>query len=164
MGGNVALVYLRPLLARITGLGVSPRDLFHDLPLLASDFDVPGFRVTYVEAISVIRRALGHLAEPHLGLALGQLSRRTDRGALALGLPAAPTLGEALSLALRYPRSAGYLLAVQAHRDPMRHTLRVEALAGDRDLAPFLVASPSPAWCGSFSRSPGPITRRSRCN
>jgi len=138
-GSPVALVYLRPLLAQIVGKGIPPGALFHGLPLLASDFDVPGFRVTHAEAITVIRRALGLLIEPGLGVSLGQRSRLTDQGALALGLLAACTLREAIELALRFPRSAGYLLALHEQHDPMRHTLHAEAMAGDQDLEPFLV-------------------------
>lgn len=138
-GSPVALVYLRPLLAQIVGNGMAPGALFHGLPLLASDFDVPGFRVTHAEAITVIRRALGLLVEPGLGLSLGQRSRLTDQGALALGLLAAATLREAIELALRFPRSAGYLLALNVQPGPMQHTLHAEAMASDEDLAPFLV-------------------------
>jgi AraC-like DNA-binding protein len=138
-GSPVALVYLRPLLAQIVGNGMPPGALLHGLPLLASDFDVPGFRVTHAEAITVIRRALGLLVEPGLGVSLGQRSRLTDQGALALGQLAAGTLREAIELTLRHPRSAGVLLGLHAQPGPMRHTLHAEVMPSDQDLAPFLV-------------------------
>jgi AraC-like DNA-binding protein len=91
------------------------------------------------EANTVVRRALRLLGTPDLGLALGAQTRITERGAMALGLMAAATLGDAIALTLQFPGSAGYLMAVHEERDKRLHLVIAEPMVGNGDLAPFLV-------------------------
>jgi AraC-like DNA-binding protein len=132
-------VYLIPLLAAAEQAGIAGDALFHGLGLAAADLDVPGFTVTPNEANTVVRRALRLLAAPDLGLTLGARTRITERGAMALGLMAAATLGDAIVLTLQFPGSAGYLLAVHAERTGHLHQVIAEPEFGNDDIAPFLV-------------------------
>ena len=113
---SLAPVYLRPVVEETSRVGFDAQALFHGLAFSASDLDVPGFMVSHAEAVELIRRALRVLDNPRLGLELGMRSKITDRGALALGILAARTLGDAMALALQFPRSAGYLLMISEER------------------------------------------------
>jgi len=135
----VAPVYLRPLLAEARRLGLDTGMLFHGLDFGPDDLDLPGFMVTHHEASRVVRRAIRVFDNPNLGLELGMRSRITDRGVLALGLLASPTLEAAITLSLRYPASAGFLLGVRELRLPQRHELVADTLFDNHDLADFLV-------------------------
>ncbi|MBT9491903.1 MAG: AraC family transcriptional regulator ligand-binding domain-containing protein [Paucibacter sp.] len=120
-------------------MGIPGESLFRGLGLTAADLDVPGFKVTHHEAHSVVRRALRLLHAPNLGLTLGMHTRITERGAMALGLMAATTLGEAMALPLQFPGSAGYLMAVHTERSKHLHLMFAEPMPGTDDIAPFLV-------------------------
>jgi AraC-like DNA-binding protein len=137
--GRIAPVYLIPLLAAAGRAGIAGDALFHGLGLVADDLDVPGFTVSPNEANTVVRRALQLLASPDLGLSLGMHTRITERGALALGLMAAATLGDAIDLTLQFPGSAGDLMAVHAERGRQLALLVAEPMFGNEDIAPFLV-------------------------
>ena len=136
---SLAPVYLRPIVEETSRVGFDAQALFHGLAFSASDLDVPGFMVSHAEAVELIRRALRILDNSRLGLELGMRSKITDRGALALGILAARTLGDAIALALQFPRSAGYLLMISEERSNERHTLTVDPLHDEHDLMPFLV-------------------------
>jgi AraC-like DNA-binding protein len=157
---QVAPVTLLPLVAALKRSGHDMLAAFRGLGFDANDLMTPGFMPSQAEAMRFIRRALPMLgpvaggpsgvhkrpasrlgSDPEWGLELGRRSQLMDRGALALGLMASPTLGEALALTLRYPASAGLLLAL--HAEPagigQSHVLRAEPLFDSDDLAPFLV-------------------------
>jgi AraC-like DNA-binding protein len=119
--------------------GIAADALFHGLGLAADDLAVPGFTISLSEANTVVRRALRLLHRPDLGLTLGMQTRITERGAMALGLMAAATLGDAIALALQFPGSAGHLLAVHAERGKHLHLTIAEPMFGNHDIAPFLV-------------------------
>ena len=136
---RVAPVYLIPLLAAAERAGIAADALFHGLGLVADDLEVPGFAVSPNEANTVVRRALRLLKAPDLGLTLGVHTRITERGAMALGLMAAATLGDAIALTLQFPGSAGYLLAVHAERHGHLQLVIAEPMFGNDDIAPFLV-------------------------
>ncbi|MBK1715478.1 hypothetical protein CKO43_22245 [Rubrivivax gelatinosus] len=136
---RIAPVYLIPLLAALQQDGFDSDRLFHGLGLTAGDLAVPGLTVSPDEANTVVRRALRLLDAPDLGLSLGIQTRITERGAMALGLLAAATLGDAIALALRFPQSAGYLLAVHEERGQGLHRMVAEPTPGNVDIAPFLV-------------------------
>jgi AraC-like DNA-binding protein len=139
MTTRIAPVYLIPLLAAAQRAGIAGDALFNGLGFGGDDLAVPGFTVSPKEGNTVVRRALRLLAAPDLGLALGMNTRITERGALALGLLAAATLGDATSLSLQFPGSAGYLLAVHEERDTRLQLLVAEPMFGNHDIAHFLV-------------------------
>jgi len=135
----VVLVDLQQLLAFVARAGVTPEALFQGMAVTAAEADEPGCLVTRAEALALMRRVLRILKDPLAGLHIGRLSRVTDRGALGLGMLAASTLGDALSLALRHPHSAGLLLDVQVLHGERQHTLQVLPREGEDDLQAFLV-------------------------
>lgn len=157
---RVAPVTLLPVVAALQRSGQHMVAAFRGLGFDASDLMTPGFMPSQAEAMRFIRRALpllgpvtgsqtglhkglagGQAWDPEWGLELGRRNQLMDRGALALGLMASPTLGEALALTLRYPAGAGLLLAL--HAEPagsgQGHVLRAEPLFDSEDLFPFLV-------------------------
>jgi AraC-like DNA-binding protein len=135
----VAPVFLASIVAEAVHRGFSVRPLFRGLEVEASDFEVPGTMISHREAITVVRRALPLLAISDRGLELGRRTRITERGALALGLLAAPTLGDAVRLSLRYPQSAGYLLQVRGDVVGDAHLLTAGSFLGEQDVHDFLV-------------------------
>ncbi len=136
--GRVAPVCLRSLLAELLRRGIAPQLLFQGLMLEAGELEVPGTMVAHRLAVTVVRRALGLMTDPDLGFTLGAQSRITDRGALALGLLASSTLGDAMALEMQFPRSAGHLLSVRDERPPGLHITVAEPLPGDHDIEAFL--------------------------
>jgi AraC-like DNA-binding protein len=135
----VAPVFLAPLIAEATLRQFSLEPLFRGLDIEAADFEVPGAMISHREAIGVVRRALALLAIAERGLELGQRAMITERGVLALGLLSAPTLGDAVGLSLRHPRSAGYLLQVRGDVRGDTHVLTAESYLGEQDVRDFLV-------------------------
>jgi AraC-like DNA-binding protein len=80
--------------------------------------------------LEFVRSAARLLPQAHLGLRHGARSRITELGVLALGLMAAPTLGQATALALRHPRHLGLLVGLSEVITPERHALVVASIGG----------------------------------
>ena len=135
----VAPLLLRTVLEAADHGGVDTLALCRGLGFLPGDLDVPGFMVSHFEAVTVIRRALQAIGNPALGLELGMRSNIVSRGALALGLMASATLGDALRLMLRFPASAGQLLALHEEALASQQVLQASSLFGHYDVEPFLV-------------------------
>jgi len=131
--------YLALIVSEAARHQVDMRALFRGLDIEASDLDVPGTMIPHGEAIKIVRRVMRHRPMAEFGIALGQRAMVTELGALALGLLAASTLGDAVGLALRFPRSAGYLLEVRSASSGNLHQFVAEPFPGDHDLQPFLV-------------------------
>ena len=136
---SVAPVHLRPILDELKQLGLDSESLFRGLGFGATDLDIPGFLVTQHEAATVVRRALLLIGNPNLGLELGMRSKITNLGALALGLMASGTLADGVQLAMRFPRSAGFMLSIHEDHSKDNHELIAEPLFDNHDIAPFLV-------------------------
>ncbi len=136
---QVAPVFLRVVLEAAQRLGIGSASLCRGLGFSANDLEAPGFTVSHFEALTVMRRALSAIGNPTLGLELGMQSNIANRGALALGLLASATLGEALGLMLRHPASAGLLVAVTEETSPHQHALRATSRFESHDIEPFLV-------------------------
>jgi AraC-like DNA-binding protein len=135
----VAPVFLVPILSAAVARKVPLNALLRGLEMDAADFDVSGTVISRTDAITVVRRAMQHMPIGGDGLALGQLATVTERGVLALGLLAASTLGDAISLAVRFAASAGYLLQVRELRTPHGRQLLAEPFPGEHDVQRFLV-------------------------
>jgi AraC-like DNA-binding protein len=95
--------------------------------------------ISHRAAITVVRRGLPLLALAERGLELGLTTRVTQRGILALGLLAAPTLGDAIRLSLRYPQRAGYLAHIHEEITGGASNLIAEPFLGDQDVQDFLI-------------------------
>jgi AraC-like DNA-binding protein len=136
---KIAPVFLRAVLQEARRLGIDCVPLCSGLGFAAADLDLPGFMVSHLEAATVMRRALRAIDRPELGLELGMRSNLANRGALALGLLASPTLGDAVRLMLRFPASAGLMLEVHEESAARQHALVAAPLFGNHDIEPFLV-------------------------
>ena len=136
---KVAPVFLRVVLEEARRVGVGSPSLCRGLGFSANDLEAPGFMVSHFEATTVMRRALLAIGNPVLGLELGMRSNIGSRGALALGLLASPTLGEAVHLMLRFPASAGLLLSLSEATSSHQHALLAASPFESHDIEPFLV-------------------------
>jgi AraC-like DNA-binding protein len=130
---------VRSILQEARLVGIDSQALCRGLGFSPDDLDAPGFMVSHFEAIVVVRRAVSAIANPLLGLELGMRSNFANRGALALGLLASATLGDAVRLMLRYPASAGLLVALNEETTDNQHALLATSLFESQDIEPFLV-------------------------
>ena len=119
--------------------GIHLPTLLRGLDICAADFDEAATLITQREAVTVLRRLSRLLPATRLGLLLGQGARITERGILALGQLAAATLGDAISLSVRFAHNAGHLLQVREEPLPGGRRFVVEPFACDHDLQGLLV-------------------------
>jgi AraC-like DNA-binding protein len=142
----VAPVFLAFILSIANDHKVHLPALFRGLEIDATDFELPGVAVSRGDVMTVIRRALKLLPRPLHGIHVGKRAMVTEYGALALGLLASATLGEAISLATRFPQSSGHLL--QLHEEATSDGRQQIALPypGDWELQDFLVDLTFSAW------------------
>ncbi|HYP84256.1 AraC family transcriptional regulator [Variovorax sp.] len=136
---RVAPLTLRPLFDEARRQGIDVEGVCQGLAFTPGDLDNPRFCLPHDRAVEAARRVLCLTGDASLGAVLGARTNLASRGILALGLMASSALGEAVDLALRYPRSAGFLLAVrQQAAAPGRHVLLAEPLPNCADVAAFL--------------------------
>ncbi len=135
----VAPVFMTAIISEALRCKTDLHALFRGLGIGSADFDAPGMVVSLRDAITVVRRALPLMHISGAGLELSEQTKVTDRGILALGLLAAATLGEAISLGLRFAQSSGYLLRVHEVSSSSGHQTVLEPYLGDQDLQRFLV-------------------------
>jgi AraC-like DNA-binding protein len=135
----VAPVIPSLLMAEAQRQKVSARPLLRGLHIDEVDLDAQSDMISHRAATTVVRRGLRLLALADRGLELGLATRVTQRGILALGLLAAPTLGDAIRLSLRYPQRAGYLVHIREEIAGEASQLIAEPFLGDQDIQDFLV-------------------------
>lgn len=135
----LAPVFLAPVVLAAKGSQVDMQALLRGLDFEEADLAEPGAMISREAALTVVRRALKLLPLANHGLELGKHARVTERGNLAIGMLAARTLGEAISLEVQFPRSAGHL--VDIHEEPSANGFDLFATPfdGDQDLQHFLV-------------------------
>ena len=135
---SVAPVFVRPVLDAAQRDGHDSARLCRGLGFCGEDVAKPGFMLSHAEANTVIHRCVAALKKPCLGLELGMRCNIVNRGALALGLMASPTLGEAMKLKLRFPASAGLLLHTTGEQEGTGYVETAAPLHGNHDNVPFL--------------------------
>ena len=135
----VAPVFPSLLVAEAARQKVNAKPLFRGLNLDKGDLEAQSDMISHGAAIAVVRRGLPLLALADRGLELGLATRVTQRGILALGLLAAPTLGHAIRLSLRYPQRAGYLVHIREEIAADVSQLIAEPFLGEQDLQDFLI-------------------------
>jgi AraC-like DNA-binding protein len=135
---SVAPVFVRPVLEATQRDGHDSARLCRGLGFCGEDVAKPGFMLSHSEANTVIRRCIDVLKKPCLGLELGMRCNIVNRGALALGLMASPTLGEAMKLKLRFPASAGLLLHTTGEHQSTGYQETAAPLHGNHANVPFL--------------------------
>lgn len=135
----VAPVIPSLLMAEAKRQKVSTRPLLRGLHLDEADLVGQSDMISQRAAITVVRRSVRLLALADLGHEQGLAARVTQRGILALGLLAAPTLGDAIRLSLRYPQRAGYLVHLREDIVGETSQMIAEPFLGDHDLQDFLI-------------------------
>jgi AraC-like DNA-binding protein len=96
-----------------------------------------GLRISYRQSSQVIREAMGELADPALGLAVGRRQRVTAWGLIGLGLQASPRLYDAV--AVRYHGITGSMLDYRLEPVPGGAAILATARYTDSELQPFLI-------------------------
>lgn len=135
----VAPVIPSLLMAEARRLHVSAKPLLRGLHLDEPGLDAQSDMIPHRVATTMVRRSLRLLALADLGHEQGLATRITQRGILALGMLAAPTLGEAIRLSLRFPQRAGYLVHLREEVAGDVSALIAEPFLDDHDLQDFLI-------------------------
>jgi AraC-like DNA-binding protein len=112
---------------------VSEMDLLGDLGLTAQDLADPHLNVPLAGVIALIERARALTGEPALGFYLGLQMSSTAHGYLGFAVMSAPTLREALELAVHYAPIRTNILALRLEDGTPHAAVAVEELA---DLGP----------------------------
>jgi AraC-like DNA-binding protein len=120
-------------------LGVNCEDWFTGLRFNAQDIQDPSARISYRQAIEVIRRALRALPLAGVGLAMGAKQNGGNFGLLGLAMKTAPNFGQAVSIGLTYQHAIGPLMDLDMP-SPDGDTVTVAASApyAPADVLPFL--------------------------
>ncbi|MDP9902929.1 helix-turn-helix transcriptional regulator [Variovorax ginsengisoli] len=135
----VAPVFMPLILSEAGAQQIHLPSLFRGLDIDALDFESPDTLISHDDAISVVRRALQYQPMAERGLEAGQRAKITERGALALGQLAAATLGDAITLSVRFSQSAGHLLHMSEESSNDVRLLVAEPFAGEELQERFLV-------------------------
>ncbi|MGE8289111.1 MAG: AraC family transcriptional regulator [Stenotrophomonas sp.] len=120
-------------------LGVNSESWLAGLRLSVTQLDDPRTRISYRQAIEVIRRALPTLPIDGVGLAMGSSQNGGNFGLLGLAMKTARTFGDAVRIGLDYQRNLGPLMTLSLHEHDAQ-TLALVATAPEEshDLLPFL--------------------------
>ncbi len=136
---NVPTNMLCGLLLLGSELGVNTDAWLAGLQLSAEQLNDPLARISYRQAIEVIRRALPTLPIDDVGLAMGGKQNGGNFGLLGLAMKTARTFGDAVRIGLDYQRNLGPLMALTLEDDG-GPTLAIVATTPEQanDLLPFL--------------------------
>lgn len=124
-------------------LGVGCEDWFTGLRLNAQEVQNPDARVSYRQAVEVIRRALHALPLDGVGLTMGAKQNGGNFGLLGLAMKTAPNFGEAVSIGLTYQHAIGPLMDLDmpspdGGSDAGTVTVVASAPFAPADILPFL--------------------------
>ncbi|HSX60162.1 MAG TPA: AraC family transcriptional regulator [Tahibacter sp.] len=93
--------------------GVDASAWFAGFALSPNDICDPSARVSYRQAVAIIRRAIGAMADPALGLLIGRHQDIGNFGLLGLAMKTARSFGDAIALGITYQRATGTLLDLE---------------------------------------------------
>jgi AraC-like DNA-binding protein len=99
---GVPASHLLHLVELVRRWNVSDQDLLGELGLRKEDLADPNLNIPVPDAIRIIERARSLTGEPGLGFYLGLRMSVSAHGYLGFAAMSAPTIGEALSLAIQY--------------------------------------------------------------
>lgn len=94
--------------------GVAPPQLLQGLGLSPADLHNPDVLTSSAQLFEVLRRGAQSSRKPDIGLQIGLRLRVTGYGMYGYALLCAPTMGEALSLSMRYHALANPLLPLRS--------------------------------------------------
>ena len=136
---NVPTNMLCGLLLLAEQLGLNSDNWLNGLQLSATQLNDPSTRISYRQAIEVIRRALPTFPITGVGLAMGGNQNGGNFGLLGLAMKTARTFGDAVRIGLDYQRNLGPLMSLSLE-DNNSTSLAIVATAPDEanDLLPFL--------------------------
>ncbi len=135
---NVPTNMLCGLLLLGSQLGVDSDRWLAGLRLQRTQLDDPRTRISYRQAIKVIRRALPSLPIDGVGLHMGSSQNGGNFGLLGLAMKTARTFGDAVRIGVDYQRNLGPLMTLTLHEQD--DTLALVATAPEEadDVLPFL--------------------------
>lgn len=110
------------------GLGFSVKDLMR-----------PQARVSHRQSYLFVKRVLARSGDQGLGLTLGGIQSAVSLGMVGLGMQASATLGEALTLGIRFQRAAGAMLDYRLELGEGRAIVVVEPRFYEPEVVPFYV-------------------------
>ena len=119
--------------------GVDANAWFAGFALSPNDVCDPSARVSYRQALALIRRAMVAMPEPSLGLLIGRHQDIGNFGLLGLAMKTARSFGDAVSIGITYQRATGTLLELAFDTvAPGEVALFARAPLEDRVVLPFL--------------------------
>lgn len=119
--------------------GVSSEGWLTGLRLSPEQLGDPQTRISWRQAIEVIRRALATLPVDGVGLAMGSNQNGGNFGLLGLAMKTARTFGDAVKIGLDYQRSLGPLMTLALEEDADGCLAIVASTPEEaHDLLPFL--------------------------
>jgi AraC-like DNA-binding protein len=99
---RISAGYTQHVIALLERFGVTEQELFAGSPLRTKDFHDPSFRIRVPTAIALLERARQLSQEPALGFYLGLQMSIAAHGHLSFLAMCAPTLRDALVMAVRF--------------------------------------------------------------
>lgn len=119
--------------------GLDAGGWFTGLALGPSDVCDPSARVSYRQALGIIRRAMQTLAEPNLGLLLGRRQDIGNFGLLGLAMKTSRNFSDAITIGITHQRATGALLELSLQdQAPDEVALYARAPLTDPVVLPFL--------------------------
>ena len=96
--------------------GIDAQPWFAGLGLTPGDVCDPSARVSYRQAVAIIRRAMQSLPDPNLGLLLGRRQDIGNFGLLGLAMKTARNFLEAVGIGITHQRATGALMELQVEQ------------------------------------------------
>lgn len=117
--------YLGPLLDLLSDHGISAAQVVQGTSIPANFLTAVDTRITVSDYDRIIRNALAYSHDPLLGLEHGRRMSIASHGFLGFAVMASETLGEGLSLAVRYAGTRTSLAEIRFIQDNQHCTLQV---------------------------------------
>jgi len=130
--------YLIPLLELLAGRGISPSQLVMNTRLSPRALGLPGTHISVREYDQIIRNAYRLSNDPLLGLEHGRRMSIASHGFLGFAVMASETLGEGLSLAVRYAGTRTGLAQIRFRQEQESCALEIVRAAALPDSFPFI--------------------------
>ncbi|MBL8297277.1 MAG: AraC family transcriptional regulator [Rhodanobacteraceae bacterium] len=119
--------------------GIDASSWFAGFFLGPDDVCEPSARVSYRQALAIIRRAMAAMPEPGLGLLIGQHQGIGNFGLVGLAMKTARSFGDAVAIGITYQHATGTLLDLALEKlAPGEIALRARAPLDDPVVLPFL--------------------------
>ncbi|WP_440783992.1 AraC family transcriptional regulator [Pseudomonas syringae] len=125
------------LLQYASDRGVNTEWLCRGLGFAPDDLKKPDYFLSHRQSNLLVRRTITLLGDDGLGLAVGKRQTAVSWGLVGLGMQASPTLGDALSLAIRYQKQTGALLSHRMEFHEGRCLTYIVPLFFDPDVISF---------------------------